>query len=673
MFLPVLLPIEHDEYFPAWLSNLAVANNMSMSTFMEYCGNVHVSPSCTPLQALFPRNIDCFSRNNGFPDPIDILKKHTNYYVILPTLQSSRQAGLLARVMYDDNTYMIKETYTKRYKYCPICVKEDIKKCNRAIAHTPHQLADACWLHGVKLVTDPYCAPVIESASTEDVSYAKFVKDLYYRPVFTDLLQILSVHTAKPFSRALYFTKYVPDLQILKALSGIYITADSFRETFPGKDPIYSARCPICGKSYLQHQWIRQCPFCWQKKPLEDRIHERIPDYFDVIKKENTFQMLHKNCGKNQRKDIRSIIWNDNRCIACEKYNFEFWNDKLSSSDYKVVKVFKREQSLILHLEHIGYGHIIERNSKTISMKQPIVCEICKRESIRLKRIGMTKKNKKGETMTIVEFIDPTDINVLVGNRLIEHVSYIEFCDGSLYSNPLLGRMKGNYIGQRFYNKRYNQWMMITNYITYDNVEVIFEDGYIASNKKLDSIRAGICLRDDDLVFRSKAKIGEKVYSKTNHMWMELVAYYSANDVTVRFEDGKEVYHQRYGSFKLGMIKYPDMSNPKIGMTNTNNEGYQMTIVAYRKYNDIDIQFADGTTLEHRKYYDFILGRIKYPKCLQYVGRTYTATNGMKIKIIAYRKYKDVDLEFEDGTRVYGKEMDRVKKGKIGYPKNNKN
>jgi hypothetical protein len=36
-----------------------------------------------------------------------------------------------------------------------------------------------------------------------------------------------------------------------------------------------------------------------------------------------------------------------------------------------------------------------------------------------------------------------------------------------------------------------------------------------------------------------------------------------------------------------------------------------MKVLRYRKATDIDVQFEDGTIVEHRNYYNFLKGRIK--------------------------------------------------------------
>ena len=57
------------------------------------------------------------------------------------------------------------------------------------------------------------------------------------------------------------------------------------------------------------------------------------------------------------------------------------------------------------------------------------------------------------------------------------------------------------------------------------------------------------------------------------------------------------------------MSRKDDMLN-KVGY---NNNGERMTIVRYGGARDIDVQFDDGTIVEHKQYNDFLKGSIKNP------------------------------------------------------------
>ena len=52
----------------------------------------------------------------------------------------------------------------------------------------------------------------------------------------------------------------------------------------------------------------------------------------------------------------------------------------------------------------------------------------------------------------------------------------------------------------------------------------------------------------------------------------------------------------------------------------------------------------------------------------KYIGQTFIASNGMKMTITAYRGTRDIDVEFEDGTVVEHKYYSCIKNGKIKNP-----
>ena len=52
----------------------------------------------------------------------------------------------------------------------------------------------------------------------------------------------------------------------------------------------------------------------------------------------------------------------------------------------------------------------------------------------------------------------------------------------------------------------------------------------------------------------------------------------------------------------------------RIGETLIMNCGEKATIIDYRKWDDIDVKFEDGTIVKHRQYSGFKEGRIAKPK-----------------------------------------------------------
>lgn len=118
----------------------------------------------------------------------------------------------------------------------------------------------------------------------------------------------------------------------------------------------------------------------------------------------------------------------------------------------------------------------------------------------------------------------------------------------------------------------------------------------------------------------------------------------------------------------------------RTGEINIANNGMKMTIIKYNKWEDIDIQFEDGTIVKNKIYTNFKKGNIKNPnvknkymaeklnKRNSRIGETNIAKNGLKMTIVAYRGCKDIDIQFEDNVIIYNKTYDNFKKGSIEHP-----
>ena len=129
---------------------------------------------------------------------------------------------------------------------------------------------------------------------------------------------------------------------------------------------------------------------------------------------------------------------------------------------------------------------------------------------------------------------------------------------------------------------------------------------------------------------------------------------------------------EQYGNFKIGNVRHPNDSN-RLGETAKARNGQKMTIIAYRSATDIDVQFEDGEIATKKTYQMFILGEIRHPKLYgdlvnTRVGETSTTTSGIKMFIIAYRRYSDIDVQFEDGTVRKGISYGSFKKGEVSHP-----
>lgn len=150
----------------------------------------------------------------------------------------------------------------------------------------------------------------------------------------------------------------------------------------------------------------------------------------------------------------------------------------------------------------------------------------------------------------------------------------------------------------------------------------------------------------------------------------------TSSNLTVQFENGEIREGVSYSEFSNGCLL------PKSGMAfcrlleeNIMNNGQTARIIEYRNSQDIDVQFEDGSIVEHVQYTSFKIGRIKNhndinPKSNRnkYLGMEHVMNNGMKAKIIKYRNARDIEICFQDGEIVHSTTINSFLKGEILHP-----
>ncbi len=179
-------------------------------------------------------------------------------------------------------------------------------------------------------------------------------------------------------------------------------------------------------------------------------------------------------------------------------------------------------------------------------------------------------------------------------------------------------------------------------------------------------------------------RTGEKGISNRGQE-MEIIRYRNFGDIDVKFDDGTIVYHKQYQDFLHGKIMNPNNKHAikryeekYVGKSTKANNGLMMKIIGYRCARDIDIEFEDGTIIEHVDYASFKRGSVKHPKIKTkrpkptnrdlVLGQTSIATNGQKMTIIEYRNVRDMDVQFEDGTIKSGVYYGAFKCGRVANP-----
>lgn len=229
------------------------------------------------------------------------------------------------------------------------------------------------------------------------------------------------------------------------------------------------------------------------------------------------------------------------------------------------------------------------------------------------------------------------------------------------------------------------------------DIDIKFEDGTIVEHRrKTDFVRGfinnpnlpvKISLEKMNKIIEKRIEksscLGETIMQKCG-MKATCIAYRNSSDIDVQFEDGVIVYKRRKILFKRGKINNPSFNNKScLGITIEQKCGMKATCIAYRKAKDIDIQFEDGTIVEHRIRYEFINGRVGNPNinhnalnAMAYsnqvkskiLNKSVVMNNGQQAICIAYRNARDIDIQFEDGTIVEHKNKAEFIRGEIGNP-----
>ncbi|MBQ0042181.1 MAG: hypothetical protein KBS85_02495 [Lachnospiraceae bacterium] len=149
------------------------------------------------------------------------------------------------------------------------------------------------------------------------------------------------------------------------------------------------------------------------------------------------------------------------------------------------------------------------------------------------------------------------------------------------------------------------------------------------------------------------------------------IKYENANNMDVQFEDGTIIKKKSKDSFYKGAIDNPNVSRSScLGEKRVMNNGQFATCIAYRKYNDLDVCFEDGTIVCNLAKTNFQRGAVANPNfdansCL---GKELLMNNGQMAECIADHGSMNIDVKFEDGTVVLQRRRTAFINGEIANP-----
>lgn len=153
---------------------------------------------------------------------------------------------------------------------------------------------------------------------------------------------------------------------------------------------------------------------------------------------------------------------------------------------------------------------------------------------------------------------------------------------------------------------------------------------------------------------------------------MKVIRYKNRKDIDVEFEDGYIAYNKRMTQFESGGLRNPNFRSSqvinRVGEENKNNQGVNMKIIRYETNLDIDVEFDGGYIAQNKTYANFKIGNIYDPTYYKRirVGEEVEQRNGGMARIIGYRENSDIDILFlNTGNIIYNCSYSNFSRGTI--------
>jgi len=141
--------------------------------------------------------------------------------------------------------------------------------------------------------------------------------------------------------------------------------------------------------------------------------------------------------------------------------------------------------------------------------------------------------------------------------------------------------------------------MKILNYKNYNNIDIVFEDGSIAYNKKYQNFKDGKILKPT----------GEegKIFITNESYTVKIIKYFNAHNCTIQFEDGIIKENVSYKALVEGCVRKPV---DRLGILVKTNQGYDAKIVEYFSSKNITVLLDNSKIVKNISFNNFIKGNI---------------------------------------------------------------
>ena len=290
--------------------------------------------------------------------------------------------------------------------------------------------------------------------------------------------------------------------------------------------------------------------------------------------------------------------------------------------------------------------------------------------------IGERRKNTAGDWMELTEWYTCRNCLIVFDDGTETHATYDAFSHGNV-KHPLADERRSSSMIGRTFETNIGLKATITAYRGKEDIDVTFENGLVGTHKSYNNLKNGQ-VAYDGYVKKASERVGEKGTHLKTGLQMEIIAARGCRCIDIRFSDGVVVKDAAYQDFRKGTVQhpaYPTKRTDRIGERGTSLAGLGMEVTAYRKSRDIDVRFDDGTERLHASYDDFLTGRV-YPEWYdtsrtlrqERVGMHATNKQGFGMTITEYNNSGDMRVTFDDGTVSRKTRFRAFRKKAITYP-----
>lgn len=234
--------------------------------------------------------------------------------------------------------------------------------------------------------------------------------------------------------------------------------------------------------------------------------------------------------------------------------------------------------------------------------------------------VGLTVTMTNGLKATVVEYENSSSITIRWETGELQKIkSLAHFREGKIAvaSNNNEAKAKRRLHEVRTMNCGLT--LKIVEYFGAHNITVECENGRRLYKKYYtDFVNGTISYpRDDDwLAKKVSESMGERVgttIKMKNGLCATCVDWKSDNSFHIKFEDGFVVYVIKWDDFINGTAIQKYETNKKMQMTGIAKNGQKMWIKQYNGWDDVTVQFDDGTVVEHQRFEKFKNGDVVNP------------------------------------------------------------